>query len=55
VKRIPIADARWIGNQLGQLTIEQIRDSFRVAGFSPDEVAGYTRVLMQRIAELKKL
>ena len=54
-KRIPIADARWIGNQLGQLSIEQIRDSFRAAGFSPAEVDGYTRVVMQRIAALKKL
>jgi hypothetical protein len=55
VKRIPIADARWIGNLLGQLSIEQIRDSFRAAGFSFREVNGYTRVVMQRIAELKKL
>ena len=55
VKRIPIADARWIGNQLGQLSTGQIRDSFRTAGFSPAEVDGYTRVVMQRIAQLKKL
>ena len=55
VKRIPIADVRWIGNQLGQLSIEQIRDSFRAAGFSPREVNGYTRVVMERIADLKKL
>ena len=54
-KRIPIADVRWIGNQLGQLSIEQISDSFRAAGFSPHEVNGYTRVVMQRIADLKKL
>ena len=54
-KRIPIADVRWIGNQLGQLSIEQIRNSFRAAGFSPREVNGYTRVVMERIADLKKL
>ena len=54
-KRIPIADARWIGNQLGQLSAEQIRDCFRSASFSPDEVEGYTRIVMQRIEELKKL
>ena len=34
---------------------EQIRDSFRAAGFSPAEVDGYTQVVMQRIAALKKL
>jgi hypothetical protein len=55
VKRIPIADARWIGNQLGQLSIEQIRDSFRAAGFSFREVNGYAKVVMQRIAALNKL
>jgi hypothetical protein len=54
-KHIPIADARWIGNRLGQLSPEQIRDCFRAAGFSPDEVEGYTRIVMQRIDMLKKL
>ena len=55
VKGIPIAHARWIGYQLGQLSAEQIRDSFRAAGFSFREVNGYTKVVMQRIAQLKKL
>jgi hypothetical protein len=55
VKGIPIGDARWIGNVLGQLSIEQIRDCFRASGFSPGEIDGYTRVVMQRIAALKQL
>jgi hypothetical protein len=55
VKDIPLADARWIGNQLGKLSAVQIGDSFRTAGFSPREVDGYSRVVMQRIALLKKL
>ena len=54
-KHIPIADARWLGNRLGQFSPEQIRDCFRAAGFSPAEVEGYTRVVMQRIEALKKL
>ena len=54
-KHIPIADARWIGDRLGQFSPEQIRDCFRAAGFSPTEVEGYTRVVMQRIEALKKL
>lgn len=54
-KHIPIADARWIGNLLGQLSTEQIRDCFRAANFSPEEVDGYARVVMQRIDALKKL
>jgi len=55
VKGIPIAHARWIGNQLGRLSTRQIHDSFRTAGFSPAEVDGYSRVVMKRIAALKKL
>jgi hypothetical protein len=54
-KHIPIADARWIGNRLGQFSPEQIGDCFRAAGFSSAEVEGYTRVVMQRIEALKKL
>jgi len=55
VKRIPIADARWIGSALGQLSTAQIQDAFRTAGFTPAEVEGYCNTVMLRIAELKKL
>lgn len=54
-KHIPIADARWIGDRLAQLSAEQIRDCFRAAGFSTDEVEVYARVLTQRIAALVEL
>jgi hypothetical protein len=54
-KSIPIADARWIGSRLGQYSPEQIRDCFRAAGYSPKEVEGYARIVMQRIEALKKL
>jgi hypothetical protein len=54
-KRIPIADARWLGNLLGQYSSAQIGDCFRAGGFTPAEVEGYTGVVMQRIAALKKL
>jgi hypothetical protein len=54
-KHIPLSDARWIGDQLAQLSGEQIRDCFRAAGFSSSEVEGYAKVVTQRIADLKKL
>jgi hypothetical protein len=54
-RRIPIGDARWLGNLLGRFSTDQIGDCFRAAGFSPTEVAGYTTVVMKRIDELKKL
>jgi hypothetical protein len=52
---IPVADAKWIGSQLAKLSPQQIRDAFRSAGFSPDEVEGYTNALLKRIAELNAL
>jgi hypothetical protein len=54
-RHIPIADARWIGMRLSQLSPEQIRDCFRAAGFLPEEVEGYARIVSQRIEALKKL
>jgi len=55
VKGIPIADARWIGDRLGRLSREQIRDCFRASGFSADEVETYTQVVVDRIQLLKNL
>jgi hypothetical protein len=54
-RHIPVADARWLGNLLGQYSTAQIGDCFRAAGFTPAEVEGYTRVVMLRIDALKKL
>jgi len=55
VKHIPIADARWIGDRLGRLSTDQIRDCFRAAGFSSTEVEGYAQIVTQRITALKQL
>jgi hypothetical protein len=52
---IPIADARWLGKLLGQFSADQIGDCFRAASFSPAEVVGYTKAVMERIEELKEL
>jgi hypothetical protein len=54
-KHIPRADAKWIGGLLGQLTEEQIRDCFRSAGYSPEEVEGYASEVRKRIAALNAL
>jgi len=51
-KKIPRADALWIGQQLTRLTEEQIRDAFRAAHYPPVEVERYAKVLETRIAEL---
>jgi hypothetical protein len=54
-KHIPRADAKWLGQRLSQLSVEQIRDCFRAGGYTQDEVEGYSRVVQNRIAELNAL
>jgi hypothetical protein len=54
-KNIPRDDARWIGELLGQLSLNQVRDAFRAAGYSPEETNGFATVVERRIAELQKL
>lgn len=41
--------------KLAQLSPEQIRDAFRPAGYSPEQVQGFAAVVEERIAELNKL
>jgi len=55
VKGIPRADARWIGQLLSKLSAEQIRDCFRAAGQSPEEIEGYTKAVQERIKALTQL
>ena len=54
-KHISRSDAKWIGGLLAQLSPEQIRDAFRAAGYSPEQVEGFARVVAERIAELNNL
>lgn len=54
-RHIPRSDAEWIGSLLAQLSPDQIRDAFRAAGYTPDQVNAYAAVVEGRIAELKKL
>jgi len=54
-RRIPRDHVHWIGQLLAQLSPQQIRDSFRAAGYPPDEVEGFARVVEGRIAKLRNL
>jgi hypothetical protein len=54
-KQIPIADARWIGSILAKLSPEQIQAAFGAAGYSPQEVVGFSAIVEERIADLNKL
>jgi hypothetical protein len=51
---IPVRDAEWIGGLLAQLTAQQIRDAFRAAGYQPNDVDGFARVVEKRIAALNQ-
>lgn len=54
-RHIPRADARWIGQLLSELSRDQIRQAFQAAGYSPEEVEGFTDVVQKRIGALKSL
>jgi hypothetical protein len=54
-RHVPREDVKWIGSLLAQLSPEQIRDAFRAAGYSSDEIEAYTTAVQSRIDELKKL
>lgn len=54
-KHIPREDARWMGDVLSRLSPQQIQDAFRSAGYSPQEVEGFSKIVQERIAELAKL
>lgn len=52
---VPRDDARWMGGLLARLSEGQIRDAFRAAGYSPEEIDGFAAVVKNRIAELNEL
>jgi hypothetical protein len=54
-KHIPRADAKWLGQRLSLLSEEQIRDGFRAAGYTNEDIEMYTQAMRKRIAELGAL
>jgi|KBSMisStaDraftv2_1062788.scaffolds.fasta_scaffold06101_4 hypothetical protein len=52
---VPREDAKWMGDLLGGLSAHQIRDAFRAAGYSPEEVEGFARTVEGRISALRAL
>lgn len=51
---IPIADVKWIGGMLGQLSHKQLMDAF-TAGFDQATAVQFVSIVEARIAELKGL
>jgi hypothetical protein len=55
MRRIPVQNARWIGDMLAQLSDEQLHDAFRAAGYDDATRTGFIRVLRERIKALSSL
>jgi len=54
-RHIPRDHARWVGQILARLSADQVRDAFRAAQYSPEEVEGFARAVEERIARLNRL
>jgi len=50
---ITVADARWLSDRFKGLSDEQIKDAFRAANYTPEEVDTLTAALKVRIAALE--
>jgi hypothetical protein len=54
-RNIPRADAKWLGHRPSMLSAAQVRDGFRAAGYTRQEVETYTEAMRKRIAEFQAL
>jgi len=52
---ITVEQAKWIGGILSRLSEQQIRDAFRAANYTPQEIEMLTRTVRARINELVNL
>ncbi len=51
--RVPLEHARWFASIVSQLTPEQVRRAFDAAGAAPEEAEGFSRRVIEKIAELQ--
>jgi hypothetical protein len=51
-ENITVKDAKWIGGLLARLSDNQIKDAFRAANYSPDEVQALSDAVRRRINAL---
>jgi len=54
-RKVPIADARWVGSLLKQLSHQQLVDAFRAGAFPPEDAERYVSIVESRIRELAAL
>ena len=54
-RHIPRDDARWSGQLLARLSPSQIRDAFRSADYSPEDIEAFAQIVERRIRQLVAL
>jgi hypothetical protein len=54
-RNVPQEHVAWIASLLTQLTPDQIRQAFRSANYTPEEVEGFSSVIEARIQALASL
>lgn len=54
-RHIPRSDAKWMGQLLGQLSADQLRDAFLAGGYLPQDANEFAAIVQARIAELNAL
>lgn len=52
---VSVADAKWIGGLLAQLSDDQLQDAFRAGNFKPEEIQILTQAVKARINQLVNL
>ena len=52
---VPLADARWIGGLLAQLSHKQLEDAFRAGNFPEEQREDFVKIVEERVAALKAL
>ena len=55
MRRIPVVNARWIGEMLSRLSRDQLRDAFRAASYDQATMEGFVKTIRERIEQLTKL
>ncbi len=52
---LTVPDAKWISARLARLSDEQIKDAFRAANYTPEQVEQLARAVRERINSLAKI
>jgi hypothetical protein len=55
MKRVSVRDARWIGNIMARLTVNQLTRAFDAAGYDRSTSAGFISVIRERSRQLRDL